>query len=67
MKEINDGQAMFELQLELRARVAGRRPLITEDDLVDVHALLHTHQGDLKSLLISQARSSKPEAGREAA
>jgi hypothetical protein len=54
MYELDDGLAMFELQLELRARVAGRRPLITEDDLVDVHALLHTHLGDLKSLLIAQ-------------
>ena len=55
MNEINDGSAMFELQLELRARLAGRRPLITQDDLVDVHALLDAHQGDLKSLLIAQA------------
>jgi len=55
MNEIDDGSAMFELQLELRARLAGRRPLITQDDLADVHALLHAHQGDLKSLLIAQA------------
>src|SRR5256885_2619388 len=55
MNEINDGSAMFELQLELRARLTGRRPLITQDDLVDVHALLDAHQGDLKSLLLSQA------------
>jgi len=55
MNEIDDGSAMLELQLELRARLTGRRPIITQDDLVDLHALLHAHQGDLKSLLMSQA------------
>ena len=50
-----DGRAMFELQLELHARAVGRRPNITADDVLDVHELLVTHDGDLKSLFDSQA------------
>ncbi len=46
---------MFELQLELHARAVGRRPNITADDVLDVHELLVTHDGDLKSLFASQA------------
>jgi hypothetical protein len=46
-----DGRAMFELQLELHARAVGRQPIITADDVIDVHELLATHEGDLKSLL----------------
>ena len=49
-----DGRAMFELQLELHARAVGRRPNITADDVLDVHELLVTHDGDLKSLFASQ-------------
>jgi hypothetical protein len=45
-----DGRAMFELQLELHARVTGVRPVITADDLLEVHELLATHEGDLNSL-----------------
>jgi hypothetical protein len=45
-----DGRAMFELQLELHARAVGRRPSITADDVLEVHELLVTHEGDLKSL-----------------
>ncbi|MDQ6714220.1 MAG: hypothetical protein M3Z28_13685 [Candidatus Dormibacteraeota bacterium] len=45
-----DGRAMFELQLELHSRAIGRRPLITADDVIDVHEMLAAHQGDLKSL-----------------
>jgi hypothetical protein len=46
-----DGRAMFELQLELHTLATGRRPNITADDILDVHELLATHDGDLKSLL----------------
>lgn len=45
-----DGRAMYELQLELHNRATGRRPLITADDLLEVHELLTSHDGDLKSL-----------------
>ena len=41
---------MFELQLELHTRAIGRRPNITADEVLDVHELLSTHEGDLKSL-----------------
>jgi hypothetical protein len=50
-----DGRAMFELQLELHARAVGRQPIITADDVIDVHELLATHDGDLKSLLAARA------------
>ena len=50
-----DGRAMFELQLELHARAVGRRPNVTADDVLDVHELLVTYEGDLKSLLAPQA------------
>ena len=50
-----DGRAMFELQLELHARAVGRQPNITSDDVIDVHELLATHEGDLNSLLAPQA------------
>ena len=45
-----DGRAMFELQLELHARVIGRPPNITTDDVLEVHEMLTAHDGDLKSL-----------------
>jgi hypothetical protein len=45
-----DGKAMFELQLELHARVTGATPIITADDLLEVHEFLADHEGDLKSL-----------------
>jgi hypothetical protein len=50
-----DGRAMFELQLELHARAVGRQPIITADDVIDVHELLAAHDGDLKSLLATPA------------
>jgi hypothetical protein len=50
-----DGPAMFELQLELHTRAIGRIPIITADDVIDVHELLAAHEGDLKSLLAPQA------------
>jgi hypothetical protein len=46
-----DGRAMFELQLELHARVTGLQPMISADDLLEVHELLDAHEGDLKGLL----------------
>jgi hypothetical protein len=46
-----DGRAMFELQLELHSRAVGVQPLISADDLLEVHELLSTYEGDLKSLL----------------
>jgi hypothetical protein len=46
---------MFELQLELHARVTGLTPIITADDLLEVHELLTAHDGDLKSLFGSKA------------
>lgn len=46
-----DGRAMFELQLELHNRASGRKPLITADELLDVHEWLNAHEGDLKTLL----------------
>ena len=45
-----DGRAMYELQLELHTRATGRRPPITADDLLEVHELLATHDGDFNSL-----------------
>jgi hypothetical protein len=46
-----DAQAMFELQLELHARVTGGRPPITADELLEIHWLLEKPAGDLKSLV----------------
>jgi hypothetical protein len=46
-----DGRAMFELQLELHSRATGVEPLISADDLLEVHELLNAFDGDLKSLL----------------
>jgi hypothetical protein len=45
-----DGRAMLELQLELHSRATGVEPLISADDLLEVHELLTDHEGDLKSL-----------------
>jgi hypothetical protein len=46
---------MFELQLELHTLASGIRPLISADDLLEVHELLATHEGDLKSLFATPA------------
>jgi hypothetical protein len=46
-----DGRAMFELQLELHARVTGLQPMISPDDLLEVHELLDAYEGDLRGLL----------------
>jgi hypothetical protein len=45
-----DGRAMFELQLELHSRATGVQPMISADDLLEVHELLSAYEGDLKSL-----------------
>lgn len=45
-----DGRAMYELQLELHNRATGRRPLITADDVLEVHELLASFDDDLKGL-----------------
>jgi hypothetical protein len=47
----DDAQAMFELQLELHARVTGTRPPITGDELLEIHVLLEKPTSDLKSLV----------------
>jgi hypothetical protein len=49
-----DGRAMFELQLELHSRATGLQPLISADDLLEVHELLTAYEGDLKSLFKSR-------------
>ena len=45
-----DGRAMFELQLELHSLATGVQPLISADDLLEVHELLTAHEGDLQGL-----------------
>ena len=52
-----DGRAMFELQLDLHARALGHRPPVTADELLELHEMLNTHEGDLKGLIqqITQA------------
>ena len=50
-----DGRAMYELQLELHARAVGIRPLISSDDVLEVHELLAVHEGDLRSLFAPKA------------
>jgi hypothetical protein len=50
-----DGRAMYELQLELHARVVGMKPNISADDVLEVHELLAAHEGDLKSLFAPHA------------
>ena len=41
---------MMELQLELRSRVEGLRPVISTDEVLEVRGLLAQHAGDFKSL-----------------
>ncbi len=50
-----DGRAMYELQLELHARAVGIRPMISADDVLEVHEQLAAHEGDLRSLLLPKA------------
>jgi len=40
---------MFELQLELRNQAQGKRPVITADELLDLHLLL-AQLNDFRSL-----------------
>ncbi len=47
----HDGKAMSELQLELRNRADGRRPIISADELLDLHLLLDQLDLDFKRLL----------------
>lgn len=46
-----DARAMFELELELHDLAAGRRPLITTDEVIEVASVLRVYTGDLRSLL----------------
>lgn len=41
---------MLELQLELRSRVEGLRPVISTDEVLELRGLLAQHDGDFKSL-----------------
>jgi hypothetical protein len=50
-----DARAMFELQLELHTRAVGGRPNITADEALEVHELLVTLEGDMKSLFVPHA------------
>lgn len=46
-----DGKAMYELQLELRNRADGKRPIISADELLARHLLLDQLDLDFKRLL----------------
>lgn len=46
-----DGKAMYELQLELRNRADGKRPIISADELLALHLLLDQLDLDFKRLL----------------
>jgi hypothetical protein len=47
-----DGKAIYELQLELHNRAAGKRPNISADELLDLHLLLAEEpELDFKRLL----------------
>ncbi|GAC1483385.1 MAG: hypothetical protein PVSMB9_09200 [Candidatus Dormibacteria bacterium] len=52
---VQDGRAMFELQLELHSRATGKTPIISADDLLEVHEALADFSGDFKSLLAPRA------------
>ena len=62
---VQDGRAMYELQLELHNRATGRRPLITADDLLEVHELLASYDDDLSSLFqaIASPKLSQSSSG----
>lgn len=49
-----DGQAMDELQLQLHNQAEGKRPVISADELLDLHVLL-AQLTDLRGLLIRKA------------
>lgn len=48
--DAQERRAMLELQLELRSRVEGLRPVISTDEVLELRGLLAQHAGDLKSL-----------------
>jgi len=51
-----DGKAMYELQLELHNRANGKRPIISADELLDLHLLLVQEPDlDFKRLLKTKA------------
>ncbi len=54
-----DGRAMYELQLELHARAVGIRPMISADDVLEVHELLAGHEGDIRSLFAPEGLTPK--------
>jgi hypothetical protein len=45
---------MFELQLELHSLASGKRPLISADEMLEVHEMLRDFAGDFKGLLDTQ-------------
>ncbi len=48
--DVQERRAMMELQLELRSRVEGLRPVISTDEVLELRGLLAQHDGDLKTL-----------------
>ncbi len=53
-----DGRAMYELQLELRNRADGKRPIIAADEVLDLHLLLAQQLDlDFKRLLQTNRKS----------
>ena len=50
----HDAKAMYELQLELRHQAQGKRPIISADELLDLHLLLTQLDLDFKRLFKSK-------------
>ncbi len=48
--DAQERRAMMELQLELRSRVEGLRPVISTDEVLELRGLLAQHDGDFKTL-----------------
>jgi hypothetical protein len=46
----HDGKAMYELQLELHNRAEGKRPVISADELLDLHLWLADQDLNFKQL-----------------
>jgi hypothetical protein len=46
----HDGKAMYELQLELHSRAEGKRPVISADELLDLHLWLADQDLNFKQL-----------------
>jgi hypothetical protein len=51
----HDGQAMYELQLELHNRAEGKRSVITADELLELHTWLVDVELDFKRLFRKKA------------